>query len=77
MPLFSGGYPHRPIGPVIFTFSPVVAPGISMVALSPSSSDDRQTYYISTSMNVFMPMSYITRVFKGDGESAEKVGEFE
>jgi hypothetical protein len=48
-----------------------------MVALAPPSSDDRPTYYISTTLNVFMPMSYITTVYKGEGSNSEKVGDFE
>jgi len=47
------------------------------MALVPPTSDDRPTYYISTTLNVFMPMSYITTVHKGEGERSEKVGEFE
>jgi len=72
------GYPTRPIGPVTYTFSPVSSPGTSIMALvPPTNADDRQTYYISTTLNVFMPMSYITAVYKGEGELSEKVGEFE
>jgi hypothetical protein len=47
------------------------------MALVPTSADDRPTYYISTTLNVFMPMSYITTVYKGEGDSSEKAGEFE
>jgi len=71
------GFPiPRPIGPVLYTFSPVSSPGSSLMALVPAA-DDRSAYYISTTLNVFMPMSYITTVYKGEGDSSERVGEFE
>lgn len=71
-------YPPRPIGPVVYTFSPITSLGSSIVALVPSASpDERPTYYISTTMNVFMPMSYITTVYKGEGDNSEKIGDFE
>jgi len=44
---------------------------------SADAQDTRPQYYITVNMNVFMPLSHITTIYRGATEYGEVVGEFE
>lgn len=50
----------------------------AMVLIPPADAQDtRPQYYITVNMNVFMPLSHITTIYRGANEYGEVVGEFE
>ncbi|KAF8202125.1 hypothetical protein BJ912DRAFT_429209 [Pholiota molesta] len=67
---------QKPTENVCYSFSPVG--NNAMVLIPPADAQDtRPQYYITVSMNCFMPLSHITTIYRGANEYGSSIAEFE
>lgn len=66
----------RPTNTVDFVFTPA-GPNAMILRPPADERDSRPRYYITVYPNCFMPLSHITTIFRGGGDDAPRVGEFE
>ncbi|KAF9470255.1 hypothetical protein BDN70DRAFT_889188 [Pholiota conissans] len=67
---------QKPTKNVCYSFSPMA--NNAMVLIPPADAQDtRPQYYITVSMNCFMPLSHITTIYRGANEYGSSVAEFE